>query len=439
MLPKYKLEEQNTADPIDFINNTVREIYYELNQNEQDTLTKTAFAIYDELINRRCSQYQDDVDSSVRHAYLIAGIAHYLYSQDDYFVRVSQPMPDGFRYHGKLPLMITTRDLRAAHEITEAYLPWLSKNLVSHGLINQPVTSVVHMSKMNYICDMKFERRIRAISGNNKHTAELAVLKKLRSGSPDMRRAESLSTFARKQINVGNDCSRKCGKYYTCRYRQAITQTNQDNTMIHICSHKFYVNELSRRSKGYKPLLPAHSAVIIEQAECLDRNLGLSNIQIKLDLNSLSEVSRTIRRRGSKSSEAKELAGSIEQVKSLLESCLSGSCRQQNGSATFLVPEAVFGQISDFLTRLKYYLKRAYKLDIHYEYLRVMRLISDLHTSFTENQPCELRTAQLNDGSWSLNAINRSNNLDLLQEIRKMYLPCLLISSADKKKGSPDA
>jgi hypothetical protein len=199
------------------------------------------------------------------------------------------------------------------------------------------------------------------------------------------------------------------------------------------------MNEIVRRSKGYKPLLPAHSAVIIEQAECLDHDQGLSNKQMKLDLTRLLEVSRTIRKRGSKSSEAIELADSIEQVKSLLESCLSGFCRQQNGSATFLVPEAVFGQIFDFLTRLKFYLKRAYKLDSQYEYLRVMRLISDLHTSFTENQPCDLHVARRNDGSWSLNAVDRSNNLDLLQEIRKMYLPCLLISSADKKKGTPDA
>jgi hypothetical protein len=68
-----------------------------------------------------------------------------------------------------------------------------------------------------------------------------------------------------------------------------------------------------------------------------------------------------------------------------------------------------------------------------------MRLISDLHSSFTENQPCDLHAARRNDGSWSLNAVDRSNNLDLLQEIRKMYLPCLLISSADKKKGCSDA
>ena len=330
MLLKHKLENQNTADQIQFINNIVREIYSELNQKEQDTLTKTAFAINDDLINRRCSEYQEDVDSSIRHAYLIAGITHYLFSRDDYFVRISQPMPGGFRYHDKLPLMIITRDLRAAYEIAESYLQWLSKNLVDHGLINQPVTSVVHMSRMNYICDMKLERRIRAICGNNKYAAELAVLKKLRSGSPDMRRAGTLSSYARKQITVDHQCSRQCCKYYTCRYRQTINQLNLEDIMIHICSHKYYMNEIVRRSKGYKPLLPAHSAVIIEQAECLDRNLGLSNIQIKLDLNSLSEVSRTIRRRGSKSSEAIELADSIEQVKSLLESCLSGSCRQQN-------------------------------------------------------------------------------------------------------------
>ena len=439
MLLKHKLENQNTADPIEFINNTVRELYSDLNHKDQDSLMKMAFAIYDDLINRRSSQYHESADSSARHAYLIAGIIHYLCSKDDYFVRISQPMPGGFRYHDKLPLMIITRDLRAAHEIAESYLPWLSKNLVSYGLINQPVTSVVHMSRMNYICDIKLERRIRAIGGNSKYTAELAVLKKLRSGSPDMRRAGSLSSFASKQINVDHQCSRQCCKYYTCRYRQTINQLNLEDIMIHICSHKYYMNEIVRRSKGYKPLLPAHSAVIIEQAECLDRNLGLSNIQIKLDLNSLSEVSRTIRRRDSKSSEAIELADSIEQVKSLLESCLSGSCRQQNRSATFLVPEAVFGQISDFLTRLKFYLKRAYKLDSHYEYLRVMRLISDLHSSFTENQPCDLHAARRNDGSWSLNAVDRSNNLDLLQEIRKMYLPCLLISSADKKKGCSDA
>lgn len=34
--------------------------------------------------------------------------------------------------------------------------------------------------------------------------------------------------------------------------------------MIHICSHKYYMNEIVRRSKGYIPLLPAHAAVIIE-------------------------------------------------------------------------------------------------------------------------------------------------------------------------------
>jgi hypothetical protein len=238
MLLKHKLENQNTADPIEFINNTVRELYSDLNHKDQDSLMKMAFAIYDDLINRRSSQYHESADSSARHAYLIAGIIHYLCGKDDYFVRISQPMPGGFRYHDKLPLMIITRDLRAAHEIAESYLPWLSKNLVSYGLINQPVTSVVHMSRMNYICDIKLERRIRAIGGNSKYTAELAVLKKLRSGSPDMRRAGSLSSFASKQINVDHQCSRQCCKFYTCRYRQAINQLNQEDIMIHICSHK---------------------------------------------------------------------------------------------------------------------------------------------------------------------------------------------------------
>ena len=64
MLLKHKREKQNTSDQIQFINNIVREIYSELNQNEQDTLTKTAIAINDDLIHRRCSQYQDDVDFS---------------------------------------------------------------------------------------------------------------------------------------------------------------------------------------------------------------------------------------------------------------------------------------------------------------------------------------------------------------------------------------
>ncbi|NCD10261.1 MAG: hypothetical protein EOL98_12725 [Negativicutes bacterium] len=63
---------------------------------------------------------------------------------------------------------------------------------------------------------------------------------------------------------MDHQCSRQCGKYYTCRYRQAINQLNQEDIMIHICSHKYYMNEIVRRSKGYIPLLPAHAAVIIE-------------------------------------------------------------------------------------------------------------------------------------------------------------------------------
>ena len=164
--------------------------------------------------------------------------------------------------------MISTSSVALQETMVEEYLPFLSRVLLSGGIISEPLTACVRKGKERFVCDERFSQRLRAIAGKKKNARQLAALRSLMLHY-DLDTVTGLSDFDRRQICVPKVCPKNCTRRDTCRYHVYLRQAQTGAVTFQICNHNYLLADAMHRQQGIHPLLKEYGILIVDEAHKL--------------------------------------------------------------------------------------------------------------------------------------------------------------------------
>ena len=185
------------------------------------------------------------------YAYLVAGTV---------FLRCRAAA--GLPFH---PLLISTSSIALQNAVLNEYLPFLSAVLMAGQLMDHPLRAVVRKGKAHYVCDERLRRRLGAVDLGRKSPRAREALLSLRDHL-DLDMAEHLSGYDREHVHVPQVCD--CGQE-SCRYLCFMEVCASARYQVQICNHNLLMANAIHRSVGRRPLLPEHSALIVDEAHKL--------------------------------------------------------------------------------------------------------------------------------------------------------------------------
>ncbi|WP_333559560.1 hypothetical protein [Ruthenibacterium lactatiformans] len=166
------------------------------------------------------------------------------------------------------PVVISTSSVALQEAMVEEYLPFLSRVLLSGGIISEPLTACVRKGKERFVCDERFSQRLRAIAGKKKNARQLAALRSLMLHY-DLDTVTGLSDFDRRQICVPKVCPKNCTRRDTCRYHVYLRQAQTGAVTFQICNHNYLLADAMHRQQGIHPLLKEYGILIVDEAHKL--------------------------------------------------------------------------------------------------------------------------------------------------------------------------
>lgn len=166
------------------------------------------------------------------------------------------------------PLVISTSSVALQEAILGEYLPFLSKVLLSSGIIDEPLTAYLRKGKERFVCDERLSQRLKAVAGTKKNAKQLAALRSLMLRY-DLDTVTGLSEFDRRQVCVPKACPKSCARKDTCRYHVYLRQAQSEPAMIQICNHNYLLADAEHRRQGFHPLLKGYGILVVDEAHKL--------------------------------------------------------------------------------------------------------------------------------------------------------------------------
>ena len=183
------------------------------------------------------------------------------------------------------PIVISTSSIALQDALLGEYIPQLSEILVAGGMLKQSIRAVLRKGKEHFVCEERMNLRIAAVQGKRKNTRQKEALDGLRQ-TFDLDTVGSLSSFDRRMVCVPKRCPSDCPLREQCRYQNFVRQAIETEYDIQVCNHNYLLADAIHRSNGYRPLLKAYQALIIDEAHKLPetaqqmygKRLGKENI-----------------------------------------------------------------------------------------------------------------------------------------------------------------
>ena len=208
-------------------------------------------AMLDSLLHNTVCLCDAGVGIGKTYAYLVACILARKYS-----LRFSQP------------LVISTSSVALQEAIIREYLPFLSNVLLTGGIINEPLTAYLRKGKERFVCDERFSKRLKAVTGTKKNAEQFAALRSLMLRY-DLDTVTGLSEFDRRQVCVPKVCPKSCARKDTCRYHVYLRQVQAGPAVIQICNHNYLLADAEHRQLGFHPLLKEYGILVVDEAHKL--------------------------------------------------------------------------------------------------------------------------------------------------------------------------
>lgn len=208
-------------------------------------------SMLDSLLHNTISLCDAGVGIGKTYAYLVACILARKYS-----IQLSRP------------LVISTSSVALQEAILGEYLPFLSKVLLSSGVIDEPLTAYLRKGKERFVCDERLSQRLKAVAGTKKNAKQLEALRSLMLRY-DLDTVTGLSEFDRRQVCVPKACPKSCARKDTCRYHVYLRQAQSGPAMIQICNHNYLLADAEHRRQGFHPLLKGYGILVVDEAHKL--------------------------------------------------------------------------------------------------------------------------------------------------------------------------
>jgi ATP-dependent DNA helicase DinG len=218
--------------------------------------------ILDVISRRGVTLAESEVGTGKTHAYIAAAALAKRGRINDFHLRghFSRQSRAESAY---MPVVISTSSIALQNAIEKDYIPELSRILLRHGIISDPLTAAVRKGKEHYIC----ERRFRRFYGNaDERTRKLLEHFAGIGAAFDLTGADSLSAYVKRNICVSGKCDDNCPHLGKCRYIAHQKRINDRKVDFQIANHNYFLADTLHRAGGKRPLLPHYQLVIIDEA-----------------------------------------------------------------------------------------------------------------------------------------------------------------------------
>ena len=194
-----------------------------------------------------------EVGTGKTHAYLIAAAIYRLFHREGQ------------------PVVISTSAIALQKALTEEYIPQISRILLEHRIIGEPLTFTVRKGKSHYACDSRVKTCLSSIKHNNRpedgKLIEALTALFVGAASLDLD-GQPLTDYVKERICV-EDCRGTCGLSSVCRYRAFLRKSNQGRVDFQIANHNLVLADVLSRKGGRNRLLPEHGILILDEAHKL--------------------------------------------------------------------------------------------------------------------------------------------------------------------------
>ena len=252
----YKVEYQKRAHQE--IEKIFRVLLPEQGLTVREEQIRLCHEMLDTLLEKKIALCDAGVGIGKTYAYLIACVLMRKYSM----------LAGRFVPLSSWPVVISTSSIALQKAIISEYIPFLSRVLVEHGVIQSPLRAVVRKGKEHFVCDNRLEQRLEAIRHKQKNPVQKEALLSLRRHY-DMDKVQGVSGFDRRLVCVPKFCPRECPGRNVCRYQRYLNEAKNKDVFIQICNHNYLLADASHRRKVYRPLLAEYRALIVDEAHQL--------------------------------------------------------------------------------------------------------------------------------------------------------------------------
>lgn len=229
------------------------------------------------------------------HAYLVASIVYHIIDKVGINKIINQP------------IVISTSSKRLQKAIVKEYVPEISRMLLSHGIIDEPIKAVVRKGRGNYICDLRLKNYVDSLNPNKKNPKEYKRLESLIEGNQvDLDSVNSIRNYDRERIKVISKHCRSCPENKFCRYRKLLQYVNQTKCFFQVTNHHYMIADFLKRQKEGEPLLPDYKVVIYDEAHKLP-NVYIDMQTVKLEKKEIFDAIKKIKPKDKKDKQSKRL------------------------------------------------------------------------------------------------------------------------------------
>lgn len=237
--------------------------------------------ILDAIGRRAISLSEAEVGTGKTHAYLIAAALAKRGRVNDFWLRGHYP-GQSYAASAHMPVVVTTSSIALQNAIVRDYIPEISRILIEHGVIKEPLSCVIRKGREHYAC----EKNLRAFyKDSDSHAKRLLSPLLKESASIDLADADNLTPYIKRKIGVRGRCDEKCPHYESCRYLAHMRRAQSSEHDFQVCNHNYFLADVLRRAEGGHPLIPHYQAVIIDEAH---KFLGAARQMYGVELGSLA-------------------------------------------------------------------------------------------------------------------------------------------------------
>jgi len=260
----------STHDIYNDLNNIFYEILPQYGFNVRPDQARLSKHMLDALREQGAALCEAGVGTGKTHAYIMAAVLHMLDNPNFDIIRQSYPCDREYSKSTKMPIILSTSSIQLQRSITQEYIPEISRILIKHGIIKEPLTFVVRKGKSHFVCDRRLDDYLMSAPAKEDKTVYKAL--KLLAATDlhhiDLDEQE-LRPYVKSRINVPLWCNVFCPRYEKCRHNMLQTYQRQSNHHFQVCNHNYFFADLIKRSQTQKPLLPNYQAVVFDEAHKL--------------------------------------------------------------------------------------------------------------------------------------------------------------------------
>lgn len=216
-----------------------------------------------EAIQRRAvSLAESEVGTGKTHAYLAAAVLARRGRLNDFWLRGHYPS-QSYADSAYMPAVVATSSIALQRAIVADYIPEISRVLMEHDIIREPLTCVVRKGKEHFLC----EKRLREFceDADAQTGARLQSLLE-EDASCDLADAEGLTPYMKRKICITGKCAADCPCVAHCRYQRYMMEANDPKVDFQITNHNYFLADILHRINGKRPLLPHYQLVVIDEA-----------------------------------------------------------------------------------------------------------------------------------------------------------------------------